>query len=117
MLRAGVAYSLAEDKLGAARLRDKYAAKMAEGPDGRAFDVVTGGLGSNSPEFREVARIVASGDTLSGFLRDLKARYPEMHGLMPEAAAAPAPVAPKTKADAEPTGSIVPKTPKRISAR
>jgi len=52
MLRAGVAYSLAEDKLGAARLRDKYAAKMAEGPDGRAFDVVTGGLGSNSPEFR-----------------------------------------------------------------
>ena len=84
MLRAGVAYSLAEDKLGTARLRDKYAAKMAEGPDGRAFDVVTGGLGSNSPEFREVARIVASGDTLSGFLRDLKARYPEMQGVLPD---------------------------------
>ena len=118
MLRAGVAYSLAEDKLGTARLRDKYAAKMAEGPDGRAFDVVTGGLGANSPEFREVARIVASGDTLSGFLRDLKARYPEMQGVLPEAAAAPAGVAPKaSKADPEPTGSIVPKTPKRISAR
>ena len=98
MLRAGVAYSLAEDKLGAARLRDKYAAKMAEGPDGRAFDVVTGGLGSNSPEFREVARIVASGDTLSGFLRDLKARYPEMQGATPEAAAQGS-RAPKMKAD------------------
>ena len=84
MLRAGVGYALAEDKLGAARLRDKYAAKMAEGPDGRAFDVVTGGLGSSSPEFREVARLVASGDTLSGFLRDLKARYPEMQGVLPE---------------------------------
>ncbi len=101
MLRAGVAYSLAEDKIGSARLRDKYAAKMAEGPDGRAFDVVTGGLGTNSAEFREVARIVASGDTLSGFLRDLKARYPEMQGLTPDAAAAP------------PADSA----PKRVSAR
>ena len=31
ILRAGVAYALAEDKLGTARLRDKYAAKMADG--------------------------------------------------------------------------------------
>jgi hypothetical protein len=115
MLRAGVAYSLAEDKLGTARLRDKYAAKMAEGPDGRAFDVVTGGLGSSSPEFREVARIVASGDTLSGFLRELKTRYPEMQGLLPEAAAAPASAAPK-KPDPEPTGSIMRKAPRRVSA-
>jgi hypothetical protein len=116
MLRAGVAYSLAEDKLGTARLRDKYAAKMAEGPDGRAFDVVTGGLGTGSPEFREVARIVASGDTLSGFLRDLKARYPEMHGVTPDAAGQGA-NAPKAKADPEPTGSIMRKAPKRVSAR
>ena len=98
MLRAGVGYSLAEDKLGAARLRDKYAAKMAEGPDGRAFDVVTG-------------------DTLSGFLRDLKARYPEMQGVTLDAAATQGANAPKTKADAEPTGSILQKTPRRISAR
>jgi hypothetical protein len=127
MLRIGVGYALAEDKLGAARLRDKYAAKMSEGPDGRAFDVVTGGLGSSSPEFREVARLVAGEDTLSSFLRDLKARYPEMQGLLPEAQGAPASGAPASgapasgapasaaptsgaakpaKADAEPTGSI-----------
>ncbi|MEA2981217.1 MAG: hypothetical protein QOF09_3040, partial [Alphaproteobacteria bacterium] len=116
LLRAGVAYALAEDRLGTARLRDKYAAKMAEGPDGRAFDVVTGGLGPSSMEFREVARIVASGDTLSGFLRDLKARYPEMQGVLPDAG--PAANVPKpSKADAEPTGSIVQKTPRRMSAR
>ncbi len=115
MLRAGVAYALAEDKLGTARLRDKYAAKMAEGPDGRAFDVVTGGLGSNSPEFREVARIVASGDTLSGFLRELKARYPEMQGVLPDAPGQGAGAAPK--ADPEPTGSIMRKTPRRVSAQ
>ena len=72
ILRAGVGYALAEDKLGIARLRDKYAAKMADGPDRRAFEFVTGGLGASSAEFREVARIVATGDTLAGFLRDLQ---------------------------------------------
>jgi tetratricopeptide (TPR) repeat protein len=116
MLRAGVAYALAEDKIGIARLRDKYAAKMAQGPDGRAFDVVTGGLGANSLEFREVARIVASGDTLQGFLRELKTRYPEMQGLLPDAANAPA-APPKGNADPEPTGSIRSKPPKRVSAQ
>jgi hypothetical protein len=116
MLRAGVAYALAEDKIGIARLRDKYAAKMAQGPDGRAFDVVTGGLGASSLEFREVAKIVASGDTLQGFLRELKTRYPEMQGLLPDAAnATPAPKA--GKPDPEPTGSIRTKTPKRVSAQ
>jgi hypothetical protein len=117
LLRAGVAYSLAEDKLGAGRFREKYAAKMAQGPDGRAFDVVTGGLGPNSVEFREVARVVASGDTLSGFLRDLKARYPEMQGLTPEAVAQPAGIAPRaTNSDPEPTGSIRRKASRRVSA-
>jgi tetratricopeptide (TPR) repeat protein len=118
MLRAGVAYALADDKIGIARLRDKYAAKMAQGPDGRAFDVVTGGLGPSSLEFREVARIVASGDTLQGFLRELKTRYPEMQGLLPDAANATPAAAPKSgKPDPEPTGSIRTKTPKRVSAQ
>jgi hypothetical protein len=76
--------------------------------------MVTGGLGSSSPEFREVARIVASGDTLSGFLRELKARYPEMSGVLPDA---PGQDAAKAKADPEPTGSIVRKTPRRVSAQ
>ena len=122
MLRAGVAYALAEDKIGIARLRDKFAAKMAQGPDGRAFDVVTGGLGVSSPEFREVARIVASGDTLSAFLRELKARYPEMHGVLPEEAGQGAEkstekAAAKPPSDPEPTGSVVRNTPKRVWAR
>jgi hypothetical protein len=72
-----------------------------------------------------VARLVAAGDTLSGFLRDLKARYPEMQGVLPEAAGqgaqgAQAPHganAPKAKADPEPTGSTRQKAPRRVSAR
>ena len=124
MLRAGVAYALAEDKLGAARLRDKYAAKMADGPDRRAFDVVTGGLGPSSPEFREVARIVASGDTLSGFLRDLRARYPELQGTLsdgagpPAAAAAPRPRRNPPSPIKQPTGSILrPERGRRVTSR
>ena len=77
MLRAGVAYALAEDKIGIARLRDKYAAKMKQGPDGRAFDVVTGGLGAEQPgiprggEIRRLRRHAAgvpprAEDALSG---------------------------------------------------
>jgi hypothetical protein len=109
ILRAAVAYAMAEDKLGVARLRDKYAAKMADGPDRKAFDLVTSGIGANSPEFRNVARIVASGDTLAGFLRDLKTRYPEMQGSLSEGGAQPQASAPATtpaKTDPSPTGSI-----------
>jgi tetratricopeptide (TPR) repeat protein len=123
ILRAGVAYAMAEDKLGAARLRDKFAAKMADGPDRRAFEFVTGGLGPSSPEFREVARIVATGDTLAGFLRDLRARYPELNGTLsdgagpPAAAAAPQPAAQPAKPDESPTGSIARTGARRVTAR
>jgi hypothetical protein len=120
IMRAGVAYALADDKIGTARLRDKYAAKMPEGTERRAFDLVTGGLGPSSAEFRDVARIVASADTLAGFLRDLKARYPEMQGMLPDAAKAPAKAAPapaSSNADPEPTGSIVRPAAQRLSAR
>lgn len=109
ILRAAVAYAMAEDRLGVARLRDKYAAKMADGPDRKAFDLVTSGIGPNSTEFRGVARIVASGDTLTGFLRDLKSRYPEMQGSLSEGGALPqasAPAPTPAKADPSPTGSI-----------
>jgi tetratricopeptide (TPR) repeat protein len=122
IMRAGVAYALADDKIGSMRLRDKYAAKMAAGTERRAFELVTSGLGPSSAEFREVARIVASADTLSGFLRDLKARYPEMQGVLPDppkppAEAGPAPAAAPAKADPQPTGSIARPGASRLSSR
>lgn len=118
ILRAGVGYTLAEDKIGLGRLRDKYAAKMAEGPDRRAFEVITAGLGSNSAEFRAAARVIAATDTLQGFLRDLRARYPEMHNVLPGTpgqAKSPAPAA--AKPDPASTGTILNPVPKRLSAR
>ena len=73
VLRAAVGYALAEDTIGLDRWRNKYAAKMADGPDRRAFDVVTTPFNINAPEFGEVARKVSTADTLDGF----SARHPD----------------------------------------
>lgn len=80
ILRAAIGFALGEDSIGLTRFRERYAAKMADGPDQRAFDVVTAAAGSDSPEFRTVARSVAAVDTLDGFLRALRGRYPEDAG-------------------------------------
>jgi tetratricopeptide (TPR) repeat protein len=123
ILRAGIGYALADDTIGMGRMRERYAAKMAGGPDQRAFDVVMAGLGTNSTEFREVARVVASTDTLDGFLREMQERYPEMSVLPASTPGQPAaghPMPPKP--DRESTGSIAPRNvprpvPSRATAR
>jgi hypothetical protein len=85
LLRAGLGYALGEDRLGLDRFRGKYAAKMTEGAERRAFEVVTDPASGNNAEFRDVARTIAAVDTLEGFLRDLRARYPETGAFAPTA--------------------------------
>jgi hypothetical protein len=94
VLRAAVGYALADDTIGLDRWRSKYTAKMADGPDRRAFDVVTTPLNVNTPEFGEVAKKIATADTLEGFLRDIRAKFPETTA--PAARPAAAPEAPST---------------------
>ena len=54
---------------------------------------------SNSAEFAQIAKMAASVDTLDGFLREMKARFPD--------ATARATLPPETqKADPVPTGSL-----------
>jgi tetratricopeptide (TPR) repeat protein len=80
ILRAGIGFVLGEDTIGRMRLREKYAGRMGDGPDRRAFDVVTAPVGPDAgeaTEFREVARAIAATDTLAAFLRDLRARFPD----------------------------------------
>ena len=77
ILRAGLAYSLADDAIGLDRFRQKYAAKMAEGPDKAAFAVAIDRAAVDSAEFAEIAKKVAAADTLDSFLRDVRARYPQ----------------------------------------
>ncbi|MEW6450806.1 MAG: tetratricopeptide repeat protein [Pseudomonadota bacterium] len=123
ILRAAIGYALADDKIGMARLREKFTAKMAQTADRRAFEVVSGGISVNSPEFREVARMIASIDTLEGFLRDMRTRYPEINSYSsstPSAAAEPKKpdVKASAKPDAMPTGSVkLRDAPLRTTAR
>jgi hypothetical protein len=128
ILRGAIAYSLADDPMGLARFREKYAAKMMDGPDRRAFEVVAAPIGSSSKEFRDVANAIGNTSTLDAFLREMHKRYPDkdVSGLPgasppdttpakvgPQASNAPAGKAAAkpeavAKADPAPTGSILP---------
>ena len=89
VMRAAIGYALAEDRIGMDRFRTKYTAKMAEGPDRRAFEVVTAPFNSNAPEFADIARVIAAADTLDAFLRDIRAKFPDTTGPAPAQPAAP----------------------------
>jgi tetratricopeptide (TPR) repeat protein len=103
VLRAAIGYALAEDQLGMQRFREKFAAKMAEGPDRRAFETITTSRGTSSAEFRDVARMVAAVDTLEGFLREMRARYPESGTAIPSVRSpGPAEATPPAAAPARP---------------
>ena len=111
ILRAAIGYALGEDALGLSRFREKYAAKMAQTPDARAFEVVSAPLGTSGTEFRNIARAAASVDTLEGFLRDMQARYPDAGAISPASAAA------KPPAGSAPVSSTAPATrPARAGA-
>jgi tetratricopeptide (TPR) repeat protein len=80
VLRAGIAYILGDDRLGADRLRSKFAGKMAASEDARAFALVATEAEARPREFRDLARQVVSGDTLAAFLAAYRERYPELAG-------------------------------------
>jgi tetratricopeptide (TPR) repeat protein len=94
IMRAAIGYTLGEDGIGLARFRERYRAKMGEGPDARAFEMVTAPIGTVGTEFAELARSIAAVDTLEAFLRDLRARYPETGALPSGQPPQPAPTAP-----------------------
>jgi hypothetical protein len=99
ILRAAIGYALGEDMLGLGRFREKYAAKMAQTPDAKAFETASAPLGTSGKEFRDIAHAAASVDTLEGFLRDMQARYPDA-GAAPSASPAPAASAPGSPSSA-----------------
>jgi len=113
VLRAAVGYAIADDTLGLGRFREKYAPKMADGPDRRAFEVATSPLAASGPEFRDVVRQIASVDTLEGFLREVYARHPELGSFGQPPAAPPGAPLPSAqlhgaRVDGGATGSITP---------
>ena len=77
VIRAVVGYALADDAIGLARFREKFAPLMTGEVDKQAFDVASKPATGSSAEFAEIAKLAASVDTLEGFLREMKARFPD----------------------------------------
>src|SRR6202163_4280521 len=99
VIRAVVGYALAEDAIGLARFREKYAPLMSGDADRAAFETASAPVSASSAEFALIARMAASVDTLDGFLREMKTRFPD--------ATARAPLSPDTvKADPVHTGTL-----------
>ena len=99
VIRAVVGYALAEDGIGLARFREKYAPLMSGEADRTAFEIASQPAAANSGEFGAIAKMAASVDTLDGFLREMKTRFPD--------AVARAPLPPETaKGDPVSTGSL-----------
>lgn len=103
VMRAAIAYGLADDSLSLERLRAKFTSKMADSMDGRAFAVVTAPTGARAAEYREVARSIANADTLSEFLSEYRKRYPDS-GTAPVRTAPPAESPPGQGAATPPDG-------------
>jgi tetratricopeptide (TPR) repeat protein len=93
VIRAVVGYALAEDAIGMARFREKYAPLMSGESDKIAFDLASTPRAASTGEFATIAKMAASVDTLEGFLREMKARFPDATARLPAA-------------DPNPTGSL-----------
>lgn len=72
VMRAAIAYSLAEDEPGLGRLRIKYGEAMNRSADANAFAVLSEPIMKQGVAFREMASRIASVDTLDRFLASLK---------------------------------------------
>ncbi len=121
VLRAAIGYALGDEPIGLGRLREKYAAKMADTPDRHAFDVVSAPTGTAGSEFKTVARTVTGIDTLDAFLREMRARYPDTAPVPADGEAdkaAPAAAKPPAKPEAAklPAGAANKPVPEKAAA-
>jgi len=77
VMRAAIAYALADDQIALDRIRGKFAEKMSASPDADAFKVLAGRIETQGVRFRDLAGKVAESDTLDGFIAAFKAQRGE----------------------------------------
>ena len=75
VLRSAIAYALAGDDLGLARLREHFTSKMSDTDDEQSFRIVTQPVKAQGAEFRALAASVAHTDTLQAFIREYREKY------------------------------------------
>ncbi|HEY5337309.1 MAG TPA: hypothetical protein VIJ85_03825, partial [Rhizomicrobium sp.] len=78
VMRAAIAYSLANDEPSLDRLRTHFATKMKASPDASAFAVVTQNIDTQGAAFRDLAGQIASIDTLENFMKDFRKRHDQV---------------------------------------
>ncbi len=71
VLRAAIAYTMADDAKGLASLRDRFVTLMANAPEAAAFELVTREIDPSAVTFRDLAKSVAGVDTLDRFLQSV----------------------------------------------
>lgn len=77
VLRAGLAFALGNETIGLTRLRDRYSSKMTEGPERKAFAIVSASTSKDAGMLGEVAKTLSTVDSLKVFLRLYQARFPD----------------------------------------
>jgi hypothetical protein len=75
VMRAAICYFFNKDSFGLSSLRERYGAVMKGTPDEAAFDLVTARPNVSSADVGEVAKRIASADTLDAFMKAFRARY------------------------------------------
>jgi hypothetical protein len=75
VLRMAVSYSLANDEAGLDRLRQHFAPKMQNTPEGSPFAVLSQQIDMHGLAFRDAAAKIASVDTLQAFMKDFGKRH------------------------------------------
>lgn len=74
VMRAAVAYSLANDQTGLDRLRTNFMPKMKGTPNATGFAIVTERIDLQGIAFRDAAAKIASVDTLKMFMTEMQAK-------------------------------------------
>ena len=97
VIRAAIGYALANDALGLSRWREKYGPKMTTDADRYAFDIASKPGSADPAALERIAKMAATVDTLDGFLREMRKRFPD--------AVARAKI-PHIPGDAETTGAL-----------
>ena len=90
VMRASIAYSLAQRDADVDRIRAHFGTQMNSSPDAKEFAVVTEHLDRQGITFRDLAKRVATVDTLQSFMTDLR-HQASVDAAKSAAAAAPKP--------------------------
>ncbi|MBY0382409.1 MAG: tetratricopeptide repeat protein [Xanthobacteraceae bacterium] len=77
IIRAAIGYALASDSIGLSRFREKYAPKMETEADKSAFAIAGRPSSGDTADLERIAKMAAQVDTLEGFLREMRQRFPD----------------------------------------